>query len=47
MGSGSFALLGGGGSQEWAIALLGVHTSSNNPHPVSRTQAYIACSIRK
>jgi hypothetical protein len=25
---------GGGGSQKWAVALLGVHTPSKNPTPV-------------
>jgi hypothetical protein len=35
-------LRGGGGSRKLVIASLGVHTSSKNPHPVSRTQAYIA-----
>jgi hypothetical protein len=42
-GSGSFALRVGGGSQEWAVAMLGAHTPSKNPRPVSWTQAYIAC----
>jgi hypothetical protein len=32
----------GGGSQEWEVALLGVHTPSKNPRPVSCVQAYIA-----
>jgi hypothetical protein len=31
-----------GGSQEWAVALMGVHTPSKNPRPVLRIQAYIA-----
>jgi hypothetical protein len=39
-GSGSFALRGG--SQEWTIALLGVHTTSKNPPTISEMQAYIA-----
>jgi hypothetical protein len=30
-GSGSFVLRGGGGSQEWAVALLSVLTRSKNP----------------
>jgi hypothetical protein len=30
-GSGSFALRGEGGSQEWAVASLGVHTLEKNP----------------
>ena len=33
---------GGGGLLRWALALLGRHTPSKNPRPVSRTQAYIA-----
>src|SRR5829696_4501949 len=41
-GSGSFVLRGGGGSQEWVVALLGAHTPSKNLRPISRTQAYIA-----
>jgi hypothetical protein len=42
-GSGSFALrVGGGGAQEWAVALLGVNTTAKNPPPLSGTQAYIA-----
>src|SRR5215217_2074849 len=32
----------GGGLQRWAVALLGVHTTSKNPLPISGTQAYIA-----
>jgi hypothetical protein len=44
-GSGPFVLQGGGGSQEWAVALLGVHTSLKNPRPLSRIQAYIACVL--
>jgi hypothetical protein len=35
-----------GGSQEWAVALLGVHTSSRNPRPIQRIQAYIAYTLR-
>ena len=46
-GSGSFALRGGGGSWRLAVVLLGVHTHSKNPRPVSRMQAYIACSFDK
>jgi hypothetical protein len=34
-GSGSVVLGGGGGSQEWAVALLGVHTPSKNLLSVS------------
>jgi hypothetical protein len=34
-GSGSFVLRGGGGSQEWAVAFLGMHTPLENPAPVS------------
>jgi hypothetical protein len=30
-GSGSFVLRGEGGSQEWAVALQGVHTPAKNP----------------
>src|SRR5215203_1507875 len=30
-GSGSFVSWGGGGSQEWAVALLGVHTPPKYP----------------
>jgi len=30
-GSGSFVLRGEGGSQEWAVAMQGVHTSAKNP----------------
>jgi hypothetical protein len=41
-GSGSFLLRVGGGSQEWAVALLGGHTPSKNPRPGSKVQAYIA-----
>src|SRR5829696_1862096 len=42
-GSGSFALrMGGGGSQEWAVALLGSHTPSKNPSSFIRVQAYFA-----
>src|SRR5918994_6149123 len=40
-GSGCFALRGGGGSLELAVALLGVHTPSKNPPPISGMQAYI------
>jgi hypothetical protein len=35
-----------GGRRNGAVALLSVHTPSKNPHPVSRTQAYIACLLR-
>jgi len=38
---------GGGGSQEWAVALLGSHTPLKNPPLVSRMQAYIASSFDK
>jgi hypothetical protein len=31
-----------GGSRRWAVVLLGAHTPSKNPRPVSRMQAYIA-----
>jgi hypothetical protein len=41
-GSGSIALRGGGGSRKIAIALLGAHTTSENPPPNSGMQAYIA-----
>jgi hypothetical protein len=41
-GSGSFALRGWGGSQEWAVALPDVHTPWKNPPPISGMQAYIA-----
>src|SRR5215217_7664968 len=44
-GSGPFMLRGGGGSQEWAIALLGVHTPSRNPPLVPLIQAYIAYAL--
>src|ERR671911_307583 len=32
----------GGGSQKYAVVLLGAHTPSKNPRPLSRIQAYIA-----
>jgi hypothetical protein len=35
-------LRGGGGSQEWAVALLSVHTTWKNPRPISGMQAYIS-----
>ena len=35
-------LEGGGGSWRWAVALLGGHTPSKNPRPISWLQAYIA-----
>ena len=35
-------IAGGGGSRRMRVALLGAHTPSKNPRPVSRTQAYIA-----
>jgi hypothetical protein len=41
-GSGSFVLRGGGGSRKLAVAVLGAHTPSKNPRPVSRAQAYTA-----
>jgi hypothetical protein len=41
-GSGSFALPGGGGSWKLAVVVLGVHTLSKNPPPISGMQAYIA-----
>jgi hypothetical protein len=44
-GSGSIALRDGGGSRKLADALLGVHTPSKNPPPVSRAQAYIALHL--
>jgi hypothetical protein len=47
MGSGSIVLRGGGGSQKLVVALLGVHTPSKNPLPISEVQAYIACSFDK
>jgi hypothetical protein len=40
-GSGSFVSRGGGGSWKIAVALLGVHTTSKNPPPISWAQAYI------
>jgi hypothetical protein len=40
-GSGSFVLRGGGGSRKMAVALLSVHTTAKNPHPISGMQAYI------
>ena len=40
-----FFCVGGGGSQEWAVALPGAHTPSNNPAPLSGTQAYIASTL--
>jgi hypothetical protein len=36
------AVGGGCGSQEWVVALLGVHTTSKNPPPISGMQAYIS-----
>jgi hypothetical protein len=39
---GSGPLAGGGGSQEWAVALLGAHTPARNPRSISGAQAYIA-----
>jgi len=41
-GSGSFTLRGGGESPKLAVVVLGVHTTSKNPHPISDVQAYIA-----
>ena len=40
--SGSFVLRGGGGSRKMAVVVLGVHTTSKNPLPISGMQAYIA-----
>jgi hypothetical protein len=45
MGLRFICVAGGGGSQERAVAFLGVHTTSKNPPPVSQVQAYIAYLI--
>jgi len=42
MGLRFFCVAGEGGSQEWAVALLGVHTTSKNPPLFSGMQAYIS-----
>jgi hypothetical protein len=35
----------GGGSLKYAVALLGAHTPSKNPRPISGLQAYTACLL--
>jgi hypothetical protein len=47
MGLRFFCVAGGGGSYEWAVALLGVRTPSKNARPVPRVQAYIAWFLRR
>jgi len=42
MGLRFFCVGGGGGSWKMAVALLSVHTTAKNPHPISGMQAYIA-----
>jgi hypothetical protein len=42
MGLRFFRVGGGGGSWKLAVALLGVHTTSKNPPPISGMQAYIS-----
>ena len=44
-GSGTFVLRGG--SQEWAVAWLGVHTLWKNQQPFSGMQAYIASLLAR
>src|SRR5215204_3222894 len=44
-GSVSFMLRGGGGSRRWAVAWLGVHTSSKNLHSVSKYKHTLFISL--
>jgi hypothetical protein len=37
-----FFCVGGGGSWKYAVALLGAHTPSKNPPPISGMQAYLS-----